>query len=131
MSNRTSNTSITILRIANLSRDIVLFTLVGLSSVVYYYATPEYTLFLFLLLVLDSIGFLLLSISREPWKQFGYVWAGMMSIVLMLHTSGYLGNTYFFSDVIVILLLSSIQILALMKIGINGYVNVSQGDEAL
>ena len=122
--------SIAILRITNLSRAIVLFTLVGLSSVVYY-PNPEYTLFLLSMLVLDSVGFLLLLISRAPLKQFGYVWAGMMSIILMLALSEFLGNGYFFSDVIVILLLSSIQLLALVKIGINAYVNVSLGDEAL
>ena len=130
MSNQTSNTSITILRMVNLSRVIVLFTLVSLFSIVYYPATG-YTLNLFLLFVLDFIGFLLLLISRDLWKQFGYVWAGMMSIVLMFATSGYLGMPSFISNVIVILLLSSIQLLALTKIGINAYVNVSQGDEVL
>jgi len=130
LSNQTSNTSITILRMVNLSRVIVLFTLVSLFSIVYYPATG-YTLNLFLLFVLDFIGFLLLLISRDLWKQFGYVWAGMMSIVLMFATSGYLGMPYFISNVIVILFLSSIQLLALTKIGINAYVNVSQGDEVL
>ena len=130
MSNRTSNTSITILRMTNLSRAVVLFTLAGLSSVVLYPAL-EYTLLFLFMLILDSVGFLLLLISREPLKQFGYVWAGMMSILLMLDTSVYLGTTYFSPDVTVILLLSSIQLLALVKIGINAYVNVSLGDEAL
>ena len=114
----------------NLSRAVVLFTLAGLSSVVLYPAL-EYTLLFLFMLILDSVGFLLLLISREPLKQFGYVWAGMMSILLMLDTSVYLGTTYFSPDVTVILLLSSIQLLALVKIGINAYVNVSLGDEAL
>jgi hypothetical protein len=130
LSQKTSNTSITIVRTANLGRDVVLFTFVGLSSTIFY-PVADYTLLLLFLLVLDSIGFLLLLTLRDPLKQVGYVWAGLMSMVLMFHTSMYLGSFYFFSDVIMILLLSGIQLLALIKIGINAYVNVSEGDNAL
>jgi hypothetical protein len=114
----------------NLSRAIVLFTLAGLSSV-FFYPALEYTLLFWFMLILDSVGFILLLISRVPLKQFGYVWVGMMSILLMFYTSGYLGTTYFNPDVIMILLLSIIQLLALVKIGINTYANASLGDEAL
>jgi hypothetical protein len=130
LSQKTSNASITIVRTANLGRDVVLFTFVGLSSTIFY-PVADYTLLLLFLLVLDSIGFLLLLTLRDPLKQVGYVWAGLMSMVLMFHTSMYLGSFYFFSDVIMILLLSGIQLLALIKIGINAYVNVSEGDNAL
>jgi len=114
----------------NLTRAVVLFTLAGLSTVVFYPAL-ELTLFFWFMLVLDSVGFLLLMNSRGPLKQFGYVWAGLMSILLMLNASGYLGSTYFNPDITVILVLSGIQLLALVKIGINAYVNVSLGDETL
>lgn len=84
---------------------------------------------LFLLLVLDFLGLLVLMIPNEKWLPLGYAWAGVMSIILMWSTSQFIGNTYLISDVMVVLLLSSIQLLALMKIGYDNFITASQGSE--
>jgi hypothetical protein len=130
MANQTTNPSITILRMVNLSRVSVLFTL---ATQVFYisYTMTQYTIILLWLFVLDFIGFLLLLVPREPLKQFGYVWAGLMSIALMSTTPGYLGTGSLASDVIVILLMSSIQLLTFLKMGIDTYNTASLGDDAL
>ena len=125
MSERNGNTPLTILRIANVSRAIVLFTMVGLSSV-FYYGSPDITLWFFLLLVLDFLGLLVLMIPKMELLPIGYVWAGLMSIGLIFYVSQFLGNTYFFSDVLVVLLLASIQLLALLKIGVDIYAAAAQ-----
>jgi hypothetical protein len=128
MSNRSKHALDTILRITNVSRTLILFTMVGLSSTMYYPAM-DYTLLLFLLLVLDFLGLLVLMIPNEKWLPLGYAWAGVMSIILMWSTSQFIGNTYLISDVMVVLLLSSIQLLALMKIGYDNFITASQGSE--
>ena len=49
----------------------------------------------------------------------------------MFYTSMYLGNNYLSIDVIVILVLSGVQLLTLMKIAHNAYLNATFGDEPL
>lgn len=114
----------------NLSRAIVLFIFVGHLAAFVYYDWQAISPIPIFLLILDSLGFIFLLMSREPLKQFGYVWVGLMSILLIPYIIPYFGNGAFFSDVIVILLLSSIQLLTLLKMGINVYVSVSQEDAA-
>ena len=99
--------------------------MVGLSSV-FYYGSPDITLWFFLLLVLDFLGLLVLMIPKIELLPIGYVWAGLMSIGLIFYVSQFLGNTYFFSDVLVVLLLASIQLLALLKIGVDIYAAAAQ-----
>lgn len=110
------------------TRAIVLFTLAAVSSTIYY-PLPYIGFIFFPFLIVDSITFLLLLISRVPLKELGLVWAGLWSIMLILGIYPYLGNRYFVPDVTVIILMSIIQLLTLMKIGIDAYNNAATGDE--
>jgi hypothetical protein len=114
----------------NLSRAIVLFIFVGDLAALVYYDWPAISPVPMFLLILDSIGFIFLLMSRDLLKQIGYVWAGLMSILLIQYIFPYFGNGTFFPDVTAIILLSSIQLLVLLKIGIDTYVSVSQDDVA-
>jgi len=128
VSTRNHNTSITILRVANISRACVLFTLVGLSTVIYY-PLQDLSLLWLLLLILDVLGFVVLMLPKPELRPLGYGWAAIMSILFLVYYFPFLGDTRLFSDVIVILLLSCIQLFALMKIGYDNFITVSQGSE--
>jgi len=112
---RNHNTFLTMIKSTHLARDAVLFDMVGLSSVVYY-PWPDYTLWLLFFLILDFIGFILLWIPRKNWEQLGYVWASVMSVVLLLPAFLFLGNRYFASGCLMILLLSIVELVTVMKI---------------
>ena len=103
----------------HLARDAVQLSLAGLSTVVYLSVEHSYGFLFFL--SLDIIGLVLLWIPRNTWNQLGYVWAGLMSIVLIFVTFNFLGNVYFFSAAFVILFLSSVELLAVMKVGYDNF----------
>ena len=117
-----------LLRGMHLARDAVLFTLTG-QSVVLYYPALDYSLWFLVMLGLDIFGLVLLWVPREIVQILGYVWAGLMSIVLMNFTLNFLGSTFLSSGVIMILLLSSIEFLAVLKVAYDQFILVSTEDE--
>ena len=128
MSTKTSYMPLTILRVSSISRILVLFTMYGLSSVLYY---PILTtaFWLLLLLILDFFGLIVLLFIKQDLMPLGYGWTGLVSIVLMVYTYPFLGNTFLTSDVSVILILSGIQLLTLIKIGYDRFIIASEGSE--
>ncbi len=110
------------------ARDVVLFTLAGLTTVLFIGAV-DYTLGFLLIFGLDLVGLVFLLIPRSILNQLGLAWSGVMSIVLMVVGLGSIGNIYLVSDIIVILILSGIELLAIIKIGYDLFVQQSAGDE--
>ena len=129
VSNKINNRFLTILKVTNVSRDLVLFTMFGLSSTVFF---PELTFsnFLFMLLIVDFLGLLILLLPKEELMPLGCAWAGVMSIVLMFYTNQFLGHSYLSSDAVVVFFLSIIQLLALLKIGLDSFASANQESEA-
>lgn len=121
MSKGQDNTSLTIIRSTHLARDAVLFSLVGVFSMVYYPETMDTNIML-LWLLLDLIGLVLFWIPKELARQIGFAWAIMMSLALFFPVFTYFGMGYFVGGLVMILLLCIIELLALVKIGYEVFI---------
>jgi hypothetical protein len=109
------------------ARDVVLFTLAGLTTVLFI-GVLEYTLGFLLIFGLDIVGLVFLIIPRTTLNQLGLAWAGVMSIVLMVVAFSSIGNVYLVSDIIVILILSGVELLTIFKIGYDQFVQQNAED---
>ncbi len=77
---------------------------------------------MFLWLLLDLIGLILLLVPKESARQIGFAWAIMMSFALFLPVFTYIGTGYFVGGLVMILLLCIIELLALVKIGYEVFI---------
>ncbi len=90
--------------------------MIGLAYNVFVNNQPSGDFFA-LLFFSDIVAIILICIPREASEQLGVGWAGVMTIVLILPMSQYLGAGYFSSGAITILFFSIVELLAIIKFG--------------